>query len=51
MTVVASAIGPLLLAACVEMTGSYAAMFYILAAAVCTVAVAAVGVRMPRTLA
>ena len=33
MTVLASAVGPLLLAACVEMTGSYAAMFYILAAA------------------
>ncbi len=47
MTVVASAIGPLLLAACVEMTGSYAAMFYILAAAVGGVAVAAVTVRMP----
>ena len=31
MTVLASAVGPLLLAACVEMTGSYAAMFYILA--------------------
>ena len=51
MTVVASAIGPLLLAACVEMTGSYAAMFYILATAVGAVAVAAVGLRMPRTLA
>lgn len=34
MTVLASAVGPLLLAACVEMTGSYAAMFYILAVAV-----------------
>ena len=34
MTVLASAVGPLLLAACVEMTGSYAAMFYMLAAAV-----------------
>jgi len=32
MTVLASAIGPLLLAACVEWTGSYAAMFNILAA-------------------
>ena len=47
MTVLASAVGPLLLAACVEMTGSYAAMFYILAAAVGAVAVAAVTVRMP----
>jgi MFS family permease len=34
MTVLASAVGPLLLAACVEMTGSYAAMFYLLAASV-----------------
>ena len=32
MTVLASAIGPLLLASCVEWTGSYAAMFNILAA-------------------
>jgi MFS family permease len=47
MTVIASAVGPLLLAACVEMTGSYAAMFYILAAAVGAVAAAAVAVRMP----
>lgn len=47
MTVVASAIGPLLLAACAEMTGSYAAMFYILAAAVGTVATAALLTRMP----
>ena len=34
MTVVASAIGPLLLAWCVELTGSYAAMFNILAAVI-----------------
>ncbi len=34
MTVLASAVGPLLLAACVEITGSYAAMFYLLAASV-----------------
>jgi MFS family permease len=47
MTVIASAVGPLLLAACVEMTGSYAAMFYILAAAVGAVAAAAFAVRMP----
>ena len=33
MTVLASAVGPLLLAACVQMTGSYTAMFYILAVA------------------
>jgi MFS family permease len=47
MTVVASAIGPLLLAACVEMTGSYAAMFHTLAAAVGAVAVAALLTTMP----
>ena len=47
MTVLASAIGPLLLAACVDMTGSYAAMFYMLAAAVGTVAAAAFLTTMP----
>ena len=31
LTVVASAVGPLLLAECVTRTGSYAAMFYLLA--------------------
>ena len=49
MTVLASAVGPLLLAECVEMTGSYAAMFYILAGAVGTFAAAAAIVHMPRT--
>jgi MFS family permease len=34
LTVLASAVGPLLLAGCVELTGSYAAMFYVLAAVV-----------------
>ena len=47
MTVVASAVGPLLLAACVEMTGSYAAMFYVLAGAVGAVSGAAAIVRCP----
>ena len=47
MTVLASAVGPLLLAACVEMTGSYAAMFYMLAAAVGAVAAAALLTTMP----
>jgi MFS family permease len=44
MTVLASAVGPLLLASCVEMTGSYSAMFYVLAVTVglCSVAAAAV---------
>src|SRR5687768_8151774 len=49
MTVLASAVGPLLLAECVEVTGSYAAMFYILAVAVGTFAAAAAIVHMPRT--
>lgn len=47
MTVLASAVGPLLLAACVEMTGSYAAMFYLLGAAVGLVAVAAMIISVP----
>ena len=47
MTVLASAIGPLLLAACVEITGSYASMFYILAAAVGSVGAAAMIVPTP----
>ena len=53
MTVLASAVGPLLLATCIEMTGSYAAMFYILAAAVGSVAAAASLTTMPpyRTIA
>ena len=51
MTVLASAVGPLLLATCVEATGSYAAMFYILAATVGVCASAAAAVRMPRGLA
>ena len=42
LTVLASAIGPLLLAACVEWTGSYTAMFYALAIAVAAVAATAV---------
>jgi MFS family permease len=47
ITVLFSAIGPLLLAACVEMTGSYLAVFYILAAAVAAVGLAASAARMP----
>jgi MFS family permease len=41
MTVVASAVGPLLLAWCVELTGSYAAMFNVLAAIIAINAFAA----------
>jgi MFS family permease len=47
MTVVASAVGPLLLAACVEMTGSYAAMFYVLAGAVGAVSATALIIDLP----
>jgi MFS family permease len=47
MTVLASAIGPLLLALCVRATGSYAAAFYALALAVGLLAVAAGAVALP----
>lgn len=41
MTVIASAVGPLLLAWCVELTGSYAGMFNLLAAVIALTAFAA----------
>jgi MFS family permease len=47
LTVLASAIGPLLLAECVTRTGSYAAMFYVLTVIVLLLAVAAWVVRPP----
>jgi MFS family permease len=47
MTVLASAVGPLLLAWCVEWTGSYAAMFNILAAVIGAVAFAAMITPLP----
>ena len=47
MTVVASALGPLLLAWCVESTGSYAVAFYGLAATVVMLGLAALVVRIP----
>ena len=47
MTVFASAVGPLLLALCVDATGSYAAAFYILAAVVAALGVCTVIVPMP----
>jgi MFS family permease len=47
LTVLSSAVGPLLLAKCVEQTGSYAAMFYVLAAVVLGLAVSALVVRIP----
>lgn len=47
LTVLASALGPLLLAWCVAWTGSYRGMFYVLAGAVASVGIAATIVRMP----
>ena len=46
-TVLASALGPLLLAWCVEWTGSYAVMFQVLAAVIALVAAAALIVSLP----
>lgn len=48
MTVLASAVGPLILAACVERTGSYAVAFAALAVVVLVLAAAAALVPMPR---
>jgi MFS family permease len=48
LTVLASAIGPLLLAWCVEWTGSYQAMFRILAAIIAATAAAALAVPLPQ---
>ena len=47
MTVVASAVGPLLLAGCVEWTGSYAGMFNILAAVIGLAAFSAMITPLP----
>jgi MFS family permease len=47
LTVVASAIGPLLLAWCLEWTGSYAVMFELLAAIIAAVAIAALLISLP----
>jgi cyanate permease len=47
MTVLASAVGPLLLALSVDATGSYSAAFYSLAACVALLGVAAAVVPMP----
>jgi len=51
MTVLASAVGPLLLAWCVASTGSYAAMFHILAGIVLATAAAAILVPLPSAVA
>lgn len=48
MTVLASAVGPLLLAGCHALTGSYAAVFFLLAGVVLLLAIAAWLVRLPR---
>jgi MFS family permease len=48
MTVLASAVGPLLLAKCQEATGSYAAVFYTVAGVVAVLAFAAWWVKVPR---
>ena len=47
LTVVASAIGPLLLAWCLALTGSYAGMFQILAGVIALVGVAALVMSLP----
>jgi MFS family permease len=47
LTVLASALGPLLLALCVEWTGSYRGMFQILAGVIALVGVAALVIRIP----
>jgi MFS family permease len=47
LTVLASAVGPLLLAWCVARTGSYQGMFQILAVAIAGVAIAALRVPLP----
>jgi MFS family permease len=47
ITVLASAVGPLLLAWCVETTGSYRAMFLALAGVIALLAAAALFVRLP----
>ncbi|MEO6569313.1 MAG: MFS transporter [Opitutaceae bacterium] len=48
LTVLASAVGPLLLAQCHAVTGSYAVVFYVLAAVVSLFAVAAWFVKLPQ---
>ena len=50
MTVLSSAVGPLLLAWCVEWTGSYATMFYLLAVVIAATAAAATTTPLPEPL-
>ena len=49
LTVLASALGPLLLALCVSWTGSYQAMFRILAAVIASIGISASRVPLPST--
>ena len=49
LTVVASALGPIVLAKCLELTGSYAAIFYLLSAIVVILGVSAWFVPIPPT--
>jgi MFS family permease len=49
LTVLASALGPLLLAWCVAWTGSYQGMFRVLAIAIAGLAIAALLIRLPAT--
>ena len=51
LTVLASAVGPLLLAWCVAATGSYAAMFQVLAGVIAATAAAALVVEIPKPVA
>ncbi len=48
MTVLASAVGPLLLARTLQQTGSYASIFYVLAAVVALLGVASWRVSLPQ---
>lgn len=48
LTVIASAVGPLLLAECLTRTGSYAAIFYLLTLVVLVLAISAWFVKLPR---
>ena len=51
LTVIASAVGPLLLAWCVERTGSYEMMFWILAGVIAAIGCTAVVMRIPQARA
>jgi cyanate permease len=50
LTVLASAIGPLLFAKCAELTGSYMPILWVLAPAVAALGVGAVRVALPKAV-